>query len=230
MTPTKLPTQFSLSDEDFAKIDWKIVFGGLKGGVAKTTSSWLTAVEIHRRTGDKVLVVCADPLSQTLNNAYRRLLSAEIDVPFHVLTWHTDEGLPKGVLAEMKRQDCRHLVIDVGGESPKILQQACLIADELIIPVSPTIPELERVHPTLVAASQVAHLNEVTPSILLVKSAHNSIAAAEARDWLKGKDWPVLATQIPDNKFYKECLGTLPADGGYYGSVLAEIGADKLDN
>lgn len=229
MTPTKLPTQFNLSDEDFNKIDWKIVFGGLKGGVAKTTSAWLTAIEIHRRTGDRVLVVCADPLSQTLHNAYRRMLSEGIDVPFHVITWHTHEGLAKGVLAEMKRLDCRHLIIDVGGESPKILQAACTIADELVIPCSPTIPELERVQPTLVAASQVAHINEVTPSVLLVKSAHNSIAAAEAREWLTGKDWPVLGTQIPENKFYKECLGYVPADGGFYGSVLAEIGADKLD-
>lgn len=240
VTPTAL-APFELPEEDFKKLAWALVFGGLKGGLAKSTSSWLTGVELARRTGDVVLVVCADPLSQTLSTAYRASQAQEYEVPFHMVQWPTPDGFVTGVRKEMQKVGARHLIVDVGGESPKILEQACILVgslaedaettSELIIPTAPNVPELWRLQSTIDAAARVESLSPEPPAVnlMLVKSPHRSADAREAREYFAQQGWPVLGTQIPDTTFYKRCMKHVPDDGGWYGSMLAEIAIERLE-
>lgn len=226
--------------DQFRRIAFSIVFGGLKGGLGKSTSAWLTAIELARRTEDRVLAVCGDPGSQTLYTAYQAALVQDFDIPFHVLTWHKPDGFVNGVRSEMKRLGARHLVIDVGGENPKILEQALILAglvadeaekngdigaSEMVIPVAPNPPELWRLQSTFDAAARVEGLTPMPPmlNIMLVKAAVRARVARESREYFANNKWPVLRTQIPDNAFYKQCLAGVPEDGGWYGSMLCEI-------
>jgi hypothetical protein len=234
-------TPFRLSKAWFKKIAWAIVFGGLKGGLGKSTSAWLVAVEIAEMTGETVLVVCADPLSQTFSTAYRGVLVQGLQPLFHMIQWPTADGLVKGVRQEMKRVGARHVVIDSGGESPKIFEQACIlvgqladedenVTSELIIPTAPTVPELWRLQATIDAAARVESLSGYPPAInmLIVKAAHNSRDAWETRKHFAEKGWPTLRTQVPQHAFYARALQTIPQDGGWYGSVLCEIAIHRL--
>lgn len=232
----------AMPDEDLQKVAFTIVYGGLKGGLGKSTSAWLTAIELARRTGQPVAAVCADPGSQTLYTAYQSALAQGFHVPFHVIAWQKPEGFVTGVRAEMQRLGARHLIVDVGGESPKILEQALILAgiiaeehelgsSELIVPVAPNPPELWRLQTTFDAAARVEGLTPVPPTLstMLVKAAIRARAAQESRKIFAERGWPVLRTQIPDNGFYKQCLAGVPEDGGWYGSMLSEIAGDLIE-
>ncbi|MGY2063530.1 ParA family protein, partial [Nocardia gipuzkoensis] len=71
-----------------------VTLGNLKGGVGKTTSAFFLAgyfAQVHQL---RVLVIDADPLSQTGYSWYRRLLKGEIDVPFTLIAFpsrHVDD-------------------------------------------------------------------------------------------------------------------------------------------
>src|SRR5690348_8517562 len=95
---------------------WRIILGSLKGGVGKSTSAWMLAWALARRTGEPTLAVCADPKSQTLADSYRVCQGGGVKVPFYLLQWPTHEGLVDGVLAEMAKVGARNLVLDTGGE------------------------------------------------------------------------------------------------------------------
>lgn len=239
MQATRKP--FRLGNKRFKELAWAIVFGGLKGGLAKSTGAWLTAIEIVERTGEAVLVVCADPLSQTFSTAYRGVLAQGLRPLFHMIQWPTSEGLVKGVTEEMKRVGARHLVIDSGGESPKIFEQACIlvgqladadenVTSELIIPTAPNVPELWRLQATIDAAARVEDLSGYPPAVnmLIVKAAHNSADAWAARQHFASKGWTTLRTQIPQHRFYARAMQTIPSDGGMYGSMLCEIALLRL--
>jgi cellulose biosynthesis protein BcsQ len=220
----------AITDAAIASIRWRIVIGHLKGGVGKSTSAWMLAIEIYLRTGRKPLVACADPLSQTVMKNYQVLLAAGVDVPFHVITWHDPNGLVKGVEQHRKNLDVDDVVIDVGGESEKILQGACIYGDDLLIPTKANKTEMQRIRPTLQAAAQVEHLGEVVPSILFVQEPDNSRFLRIAREQFDDEGWSdfVLSTSVPTRNDYKHAMAQVPADTGRYRDVLAEIALRKL--
>lgn len=209
---------------------WLIAFGHLKGGVTKSTSAWLTACEIARRTGQRVLVVDADPLSQTLADSYKTALALDIEVPFELCEWRTDDGFVHGVRREMQRRNCPHLVVDVGGEHERLLERACVVADELIIPCPPNDPDLRRIPATLSVAARIDALSPISVNILLTKVSPNPRVqdATAAREWLtdERRGWPVLDTTIPHTVFYERTLRDFPeGTSGRYADVLAELDA-----
>lgn len=213
---------------------WLIVFGNLKGGVAKTTGTWLMAWAIYLLTGEKVMIVDADPLSQSLASSYRKAIALGIDLPFILVEWRTPDGFVKGIQAEMKRHGVRHCVVDVGGEHEKLLEQACIVGDELIIPTTPDDLDLERVPATLSVASRMSGLTDINVNILLAKVSTNprNHDADEAYAWLTDPDrrgWPVLDTRIPDKVFYHRATRDFPEDAGQYMDVLKELARIRLD-
>lgn len=207
---------------------WRIAYGHLKGGVVKSTSTWFTAYEIARRTGERVLVVDADPLSQTLADSYRAAVALGVEVPFELVEWRTPDGFVEGIRAEMKRRNCRHLVVDVGGEHETLLERACMVVDELIVPCPPNDPDVRRVPATLSVAARIDPLSPVNVSILLTKVSTNPRVkdAENKRDWMRapGRDWPVLETMIPEGVFYRRALEDFPEDSsGKYADLLDEL-------
>lgn len=220
---------FSVPDEQIQQFDWRIVFGSLKGGVAKTTGTWCAAVELANRCpDDEILLVCGDKSSQSLTNAYQRAVASGYNPRFRLIQWHNHIGYVEGVRAEMQRLGCRHAIMDIGGGDLPLLQAALQLANELIIPVAPQLVEIEKVRPTLVAASQVAHLNDVAANVLFCKVNR----PRRAQEWREHMDedmgLPMLETQIPFTAFYQDCLETVPADGGYYGSMLSELAMARI--
>lgn len=208
---------------------WRIAYGHLKGGVTKSTSAWLTACEIARSTGQRVLVVDADPLSQTLADSYRTAIALGIEVPFEMCEWRTDDGFIHGVRREQERRGCPHLVVDVGGEHERLLKMACVVADELVIPCPPNDPDLRRIPATLSVAKEIHEtISPVNVNILLTKVSPNPRVqdAATAREWLtdERRGWPVLDTEIPAAVFYERALRDFPeTSSGRYADVLTEL-------
>lgn len=205
----------------------RIALGGLKGGLGKSTSAWMLAWALHRRGGGDVLLVDADPSSQTVADSHRVVVSSGDVVPFDVLSWPTAEGLVAGVRAHMRRLGTRHLIVDTGGETEEILQQACLLCTDLIVPVAPNVPDLRRIPATLATAASVSSLNDVRVHVLLTACDSTAGDAPAARAWMRHEDrqWPVLRAQVPDTVLYKRGLFSVPDRAGVYDDVLDELDA-----
>src|SRR4051812_45955270 len=91
-----------------------ITIGNLKGGVGKTTSAYFIACFFALVYGLRVLVIDADPLSQTGYSWFRKLIKAGIQVPFTLISFpspHVDDCVDDN--AESGNYDV--IIVDTGG-------------------------------------------------------------------------------------------------------------------
>ena len=217
-----------------ADVRLAVTVGALKGGVGKSTTVWVLACLLAAE-GSRVLVVDADPNSQTLAQWAGRYITAGGELPFRVLPWATHDLLA-GVRPHLA--DVDHLLIDTGpdGQDLTMLQAACRLAPLLVMPFATRGIELGRLPATLEAARRGSALTErpVWPVILLTRVALRSDAAAQARKVLDDtaglKDVPVLACEVRDLTVYKHMAAPLTvAEAGDYVGVLDELRAVTAD-
>lgn len=202
-----------------------IMFGGLKGGLGKTTSAWNT-LQALAALGFDPLGVDADPMSQSLIDSWRMALKLGLRVPFTVASWPEAAGMRQGVEQLMRTGGHNALVFDTGATAPEVFDAAAELSGELIVPSATTQLDIRRLPATFSAAQKIAAaLNrDLAVSVLLVKARANSIALRNARIFLEGLDdpMPVLATTVPGTLEYQQVFGNL--DGpGVYAKVLDEV-------
>ncbi len=145
-----------------------ITLGNLKGGVGKTTSAFFLAsyfATVHRL---RVLVIDADPLSQTGYSWHRRLVKGGIEVPFELVAFpsrHVDDCISD------KAADFDVIIVDAGGESAEIFKAAIPQSDELLLVTSVSPSEVKRVPSTFKAAEEAAagSSREIRVRILMTK-------------------------------------------------------------
>lgn len=213
-----------------ADVPLAVTVGALKGGVGKSTTVWVLA-GLLAGAGGRVLVVDADPNSQSLAVWANRYITAGGELPFRVLPWATHDLLA-GVRPYLG--DVDHLLIDTGpdGQDLTLLQAACRLAPLLLMPFAPRDIELGRLPATLEAARRGSQLTErpVWPAILLTRVALQSSASARARADLAAeptlKELPVLDCEVRDRTIYTRMTAPLTtAEAGDYVGVLAELRA-----
>lgn len=211
-----------------ADVRLAVTVGALKGGVGKSTTAWVLA-GLLAGAGGRVLVVDADPNSQSLAVWANRYIAAGGQLPFRVLPWATHDLLA-GVRPYLG--DVDHLLIDTGpdGQDLTLLQAACRLAPLLLMPFAPRDIELGRLPATLEAARRGSQLTErpVWPAILLTRVALQSSASTRARAELAAeptlKELPVLDCEVRDLTVYTRMTAPLTvAEAGDYVGVLAEL-------
>jgi len=198
----------------------RITVGNLKGGVARSTTSMLLALALHRRTGERVFVVDADGANGT---SYEWSEFAGDDWPEGVTVVY----MPSQMLAKRVTQMWPegHLIIDTGNDSTT-LRQALMVTDHLLMPIAATPAEATRLTPTLTAAAEVASIKPIELSILFTRTKPKTISFREAYEQLKTletEDLRVLETNVPFEILYSQSFGTVPDRLGAYADVLEEI-------
>lgn len=186
----------------------------LKGGTGKTTSSVFLAAALERR-GERTLLVDADPQGSALS------WSALVD-DWPIAT----VALPEPVLhrrLEALGRGYTHVVIDCPPQHEAIVRSALLVADVVLLPMAPSMMDLDRLRPTLGLLADVAPQNEPDFWALLTRVRRGRVMSAAARRWLNDREVPVLGAEIPHHELFAKALGELPRPGTAYDDVLAEI-------
>ncbi|MET7772967.1 ParA family protein [Nocardia sp. NPDC005366] len=196
-----------------------ITLGNLKGGVGKTTSAFFLASYFALVHEQRVLVIDADPLSQTGYSWYRRLTRGEIPVPFELIAFpsrHVDDC----VADNAKAFDV--IIVDAGGESAEIFKAAIPVSDELILLTSVSPSEVKRVPSTYRAAEEAAAGSgrEIRVRVLMTKvpvtmkkGVNVSTEYRTQRRNLEDAGYEVFSSYLSSWKWYREAADGEVGDG-----------------
>lgn len=189
----------------------------LKGGTAKTVTSYFLATAFSRR-GRTLLVDC-DPQGSALSWAE----SAEESggrVPFEVV------GLPvKDVHRRVRglAGDFEHVVLDTPPGELAIARSALKAAETAIVAIPPTDIDLDRVMATLELVADVEDDTGLTFRMLLTRVLGTTRDGRDARTEMEDMKLPVMRTEIPARVGYSRAFGEPVEDLGAYELVAAEL-------
>jgi chromosome partitioning protein len=192
----------------------------LKGGSAKTTSAAFLAHELAAR-GRRVVMVDADPQGSALR--WQGL--AEWPVPVLGLPSTTLHRQLWGVV-DRARYDV--VVIDTPPLEDRdgIVASALRVATDIVVPLAPTMMELDRVGPVWRAVEDSAGHRDDDPrtAVLLNRTVANASSTDAVREALTAQDRWVFTQVIPRREVYAQAFGApLPAQDGPYGAVAEEL-------
>ncbi|MEV0295932.1 ParA family protein [Nocardia sp. NPDC050710] len=196
-----------------------ITLGNLKGGVGKTTSAFFLAsyfAQIHRL---RVLVIDADPLSQTGYSWHRRLIKGDIAVPFELIAFPS-RHVGDCITDNAKSFDV--IIVDAGGESAEIFKAAIPLSDELILLTSVSPSEVKRVPSTYRAAEEAAAGSDrqirvrvlmTKVPVTMKKGVNVSTEYRTQRGNLEDAGYEVFASYLSGWKWYREAADGEVGDG-----------------
>ena len=188
----------------------RLVIADLKGGTGKTTTAIYVAALLNKE--GRTLLVDADPQGSALSWS-----ESAGDFPYPVV------GLP---VRDLHRrlpalaQGYAHVVIDTPPTEVAIVRSALLAADTAIIPLSPSMLDLDRLKATIELLAEIEPTNEVAPHALLTRVRQGTKSLDAARDILTELGLPVIG-EIPLRERYGTAFGLVPDDTeGWYGKVV----------
>lgn len=184
-----------------------------KGGVGKTTTAMLLAAGLnaHGRT----LFVDCDPQQSAHEWA------DNAPVPFPVIGMPTST-VHKDLPPIAASYD--HVVLDTPPGNIPVIKSAVLAADTVLVPVSSSGIEVNRLSPTFELLSElVGHSFSV--AVVLVKQDMRTSAARGARSVVaEDLEYPVMDTEIPEAERFKQAFGApLPVNLENYGLLVKEL-------
>jgi chromosome partitioning protein len=193
----------------------RLAITNLKGGTGKTTSAVHLAAGLGRRA--RTLLVDADP--QGSATEWAMLIGEEC--PFAVVT-DAEPDLHRR-LPDIAR-GYEHVVIDTPPGHDAIVRSALLCATDVLIPLAPSLMDINRLRPTIEMMAALERLNSPSIRVLLTRVRSNTRTARLAREMLvETLGMPVIETEIPLMEAYVTGFGLVPPDGHRYGAVLEEL-------
>lgn len=188
----------------------KLAAVSTKGGTGKTTSCVYLATALHRR--GRTLALDTDKQGS--------LLSWSAGLPFNVVSVPTrDVHRRAGDLSA----DYEHLVMDSPPGDEGIIRSVILAVDIVIVPVSATGLDLDRLAPTWDLLAELESIHPVAVGVLLTKIRAGTRSSREARAVLTDMKYPVLDTEIPLAEAYAGTFGATPVTLGRYDDLLTEL-------
>lgn len=190
----------------------RLVLGGLKGGVAKTTSATFIAAGLAQR-GDAVVMVDADPQGSALR------WSERADFP-----WLT-VALPTKTIHRQIDQLAgeAHVVIDTPPGDLGIVSSAMRAARTLLIPVQPTAADMDQLAETLQLAEDVSAINDLRVFVLLTRVVKGTKARTQTREALVDEGLTVLDSEVAQAQTLALAHGQPITDLGAYSDVINEL-------
>jgi cellulose biosynthesis protein BcsQ len=207
-----------------------ITIGCLKGGVGKTTTAFFIAAYFAIFRGLRVLVIDADPLSQSGYSWYRHIMKKGGRWPFDLIPFPSQHV---GDCIDDNQASYDVIIVDTGGESADIFKAAVRKSRELIIACAPNDGELERVPPTFADATEAAAgvTHEIRVRVLLTKVPPlPSTEGKKGRDDLAKGGYDVFKHQATNWKWYRTAArSTNPLDDlAEYQDIGEELIADYV--
>ncbi|WP_405134695.1 ParA family protein [Nocardia sp. NBC_01388] len=205
-----------------------VTLGNLKGGVGKTTSAFFLASYFATVHPLRVLVIDADPLSQTGYSWYRRLQKEDVDIPFELIAFpsrHVNDCITDNAA----KYDV--IIVDAGGESADIFKAAVPESDELILVTSVSPSEVKRVPSTYRAAEEAAAESSraIRVRVLMTKvpvtmknGVNVSTEYRSQRGNLEDAGYDVFESYVSAWKWYREAADGEVGDGAE--NPIADLG------
>jgi chromosome partitioning protein len=194
----------------------RVTVGNLKGGVAKTTTAVYLAHGLAQHSS--VALVDADPRQ----SATRWSETAE-GFEFPIFPW-SDSQLARRIQQIADQYD--HLIIDTPPELPEIIRPAMAVCDLLVVTVSPSPIEINRLGDTFVMASEMSTVHDFEVIVLLAKVRAHTLSAQAARQVLADRQIPAFQAEILLREQYVMAYGTKIRDLAGYAGVLDELHAE----
>jgi chromosome partitioning protein len=188
-----------------------------KGGTGKTTSAVSIAMGLHRL--GRTLAVDCDPQGSLMSWSEAAAEQGN-SLPFTVVSMATRDVHVR--LADLGA-DYQHVIIDTPPGDLGIIRSAILASAIVLVPVSPTGLDLNRINPTFEVLAEIGISHPVEVGVLLTKVRRGTRSARAAREILAEHGYPAMNTEIPLAEHFAGAFGTVPAVVGQYWELLAEL-------
>jgi chromosome partitioning protein len=188
-----------------------------KGGTGKTTSAVSLAMVMSRQ--GRTLAVDCDPQGSLMSWSSEAAEQGR-PLPFTVV------GMPARDV-HIRLADLgagyEHVIVDTPPGDFGIIRSAILACATVLVPVSPTGLDLNRIRPTFEVLAEIGVSHPVDVGVLLTKVRRGTRSARSAREVLADSGYPVLSTEIPLAEHFAGAFGTVPGVVGEYWDLLAEL-------
>jgi chromosome partitioning protein len=197
-----------------------LTIANLKGGSAKTTSAAFLSHALHER-GRKVMLVDADPQGSALR--WHGL--ADWPVPAFGLA---STALHRQLWGVVDRSRWDTVVIDTPPleERDGIVAASLRVATDILVPIAPTMMELDRVGPVFKALEDAGGYRDEPPNVavLLTRTVAHATSTETVREILEGQGRRVLFSTVPRLERYAQAFGAaIPKKDVPYGSAAEEL-------
>jgi chromosome partitioning protein len=187
-----------------------------KGGVGKTTSAVFLAHGLAR--DGRVGLVDSDPSASAWQWAgVSEAFPPQLEVI--KLTGDVHKVIPEIA------PNYQHIVIDTPPNDRKAIGSALLVADTVVIPVTPSTMDSNRIGPTLEVLAQIEHLNRPRVYALISRGRTGTKSLRDLITYLNEINLQRLEATVPLLERYANAFGEVIAidDIGHYEGVLAEL-------
>ena len=202
----------------------RIAVGMATCGTGKTTTAGNLALLAAERYGapETVLVVDTDQQGQVVS-WQQAAHQAGGKWPL-TLTW-LNSKLADELERQQRTRDLAAIVIDTSNNNFRLITDAFVAADVVVVPVQPTTMDLDRMSATLESLELAQAKNPgMRWGALISRYDARSRDAQHAREALEEAGLPVFETQIPALKRIGHSFGSdTCADAELYGALLDEI-------
>jgi chromosome partitioning protein len=201
----------------------RIAVCNLKGGTGKTMSSVYLAAGLSKR--GRTLAVDADPQGSLLSWS-ESAATAGAEFGFPVV------ALPVKDLHRRTRYfmgDYEHLVVDTPPGHEAIVRSAVLAAEAVVVPVQPSLMDLDRLRPTVGLLAELAEINDVSVYALLTRVRRGTRSARLMRAVLEeDMGLEVVSAEVLLKEAYGMSFGLNLEELMEYEEVLEEIAAAEV--
>ena len=189
----------------------------LKGGTGKTVTAVHLAAAFGRQ--GRTLLVDADPQGSALSWSEEAgdLPCAVVSLPvrdLHKRIAQLEPGLD-------------HIVIDTPPGDKAIVRSAIAASETVVVPIPPSIMDLDRLRPTLDLISEIEVTVSLRVFVLLTRVRAATKSGRLTREVLEDLGVSLLNSHVPLRESLNTSFGTIPSDD-VYGLVLDELMTRKV--